>query len=47
MLNQTTLVLERVTLAKMIQLMIQMLVDLPSSTVFGQQTAKDTQTTHP
>jgi len=42
MLDQCTLVLEGVTLAEMVQLVVEMLVDFAGSAVFGQQTAENT-----
>lgn len=39
--------LEGVTLAKMIQLVIEMLVDFARSAIFHQQTAEDSEPTHP
>ena len=39
--------LECITLAKMIQLVVQMLIDLAGSTVLDQKTTEDSQTTHP
>ncbi len=47
MLDKGTLVLECVTLAQVVELMVKMLVDLAGGTVLDEQTAEDTQTAHP
>lgn len=47
MLDQCSLVLEGVTLAQVIELMVQVLVDLARGAVFDQETAKDSETAHP
>ena len=47
MLDEGTLVLEGVTLAQVVELVVKVLVDLAGSTVLDEQTAEDTQTTHP
>lgn len=47
MLDQCPLVLERITLAEMVQLVIEMLVDLAAISVLLEQTTKDTETAHP
>ena len=47
MLDESTLVLEGVTLAEMIELVVQVLVDLAGGTVLDEETAEDTETTHP
>lgn len=47
MLHQRTLVLERITLAQMIELMVKMLVDLAGSAVLDQEATEDTEATHP
>jgi len=47
MFDQSTLVLEGVTLAQLIELMVKVLVNLASSPVLGQKASKDTQTSHP
>jgi hypothetical protein len=47
MFDQSTLVLEGVTLAQLIELMVKVLIDLASSPVLGQKASKDTQTSHP
>jgi outer membrane receptor protein involved in Fe transport len=46
-LNQGALVLEGVTLAAVVQLVVQVLVDLAASTVLDEETAEDTQAAHP
>lgn len=47
MLNQGSLVLEGVTLAGVVQLVVQVLVDLAAGTVLDQEAAEDTQAAHP
>ena len=47
MLDKGTLVLEGVTLAQMVKLVVEVLVDLAGSTVLHEQAAEDTETTHP
>lgn len=47
MFNQSALVLEGVTLAKMVQFVIEMLVDFSRSAIFHEQTAEDSEPTHP
>lgn len=47
MLNKSTLVLEGVTLAQVVELVVKVLVDLAGGTVLDQQTAEDTKTAHP
>jgi len=47
MLDESTLVLEGVTLAQVIELVVKMLVDLTAGTVLDEETAEDTETTHP
>ena len=47
MLNQCSLVLESVTLAGVVQLVVQVLVDLAGGTVLNQKTAEDSETAHP
>ena len=47
MLNEGTLVLEGVTLAGVVQLVVQVLVDLAAGTVLDQKTAEDTEAAHP
>jgi hypothetical protein len=46
-LDERTLVLERVTLAQMVELVVQVLVDLAGGAVLDEQTAEDTQAAHP
>ena len=46
-LNQCSLVLEGVTLAQMIELVVEVLVDLAAGTVFHKETAENTETAHP
>ena len=46
-LNQRALVLERVTLGKVVQLVVEVLVDLAALTVFDQKAAEDSETAHP
>lgn len=47
MLYQGTLVLEGVTLAEVVQLVVKVLVDLAAGTVLDEETAEDTETAHP
>lgn len=47
MLNQGALVLEGVTLAAVVQLVVQVLVDLPAGAVLDQETAEDSEAAHP
>ena len=47
MFNESTLVLEGVTLAEVVELVIQVLVDLACSTVLDQQASENTQAAHP
>jgi hypothetical protein len=47
MLNECSLVLEGVTLAQVIEFMVQVLVDLAAGTVLDQETAENTQAAHP
>lgn len=47
MFDQSALVLESVTLTKMVQLVIEMLVDFARSAIFHEQTAEDSEPTHP
>lgn len=47
MLNQSTLVLESVTLAELIELVVKVLVDLSRSPVLDQQSSEDAETSHP
>jgi hypothetical protein len=46
-LDQRSLVLEGVTLAGVVQLVVQVLVDLAAGTVLDEKTAEDTKTAHP
>jgi hypothetical protein len=46
-LDQCSLVLESVTLAEVVQLVVKVLVDLACSTVLDEKTTEDTQTSHP
>jgi hypothetical protein len=46
-LDECTLVLEGVTLAQVVELVVEVLVDLASGAVLDEQAAEDTQTTHP
>ena len=47
MFNQSALVLEGVTLAQLVELVVEVLVDLASGTVLDQQSAEDTEASHP
>ena len=47
MLNERTLVLERISLAQMIELMIEMFVNFARGAVLDQQAAEDAEATHP
>ena len=47
MLDEGAFVLERITLAQMVKLVVEMLVDFASTAVLDEQTAQDTQATHP
>lgn len=47
MLDEGTLVLEGVTLAQVVEFVVEVLVDLAGGTVLDEQTAEDTETTHP
>lgn len=47
MLYKSTLVLEGVTLAEMVQLVVEMLVDFAGSAIFDQKATEDTETAHP
>jgi hypothetical protein len=46
-LNEGTLVLEGVTLAQVVELVVEVLVDLAGGAVLDQQTTEDTETAHP
>ena len=45
--NESTLVLEGVTLAQVVELVVEVLVDLAGGTVLDEETAENTLTTHP
>jgi len=45
--NKRSLVLEGVTLAQMVKLMVQMLIDLAGSTILYEQATQNSETTHP
>jgi hypothetical protein len=45
--NESTLVLEGVTLAEEVELVVEVLVDLSGGTVLDEETAEDTETAHP
>ena len=47
MLDEGALVLEGVTLAQVVELVVEVLVDLATSTVLDKQTTEDTETAHP
>ena len=47
MLNECSLVLECVTLAQVVEFVVEVFVDFPRGTVFGQETTEDTKTAHP
>lgn len=47
MFNESTLVLEGVTLGEVVQLVVEVLVDLSGGTVLDEKTAEDTETAHP
>lgn len=47
MLDEGTLVLEGVTLAEVVQLVVEVLVDLSGGTVLDEKTAEDAETAHP
>jgi len=46
-LNQSSLVLEGVTLAQMVEFVIQVLVDLAAGTILDEKAAENTETAHP
>lgn len=46
-LNEGTLVLESVTLAAVVQLVVKVLVDLAAGAVLDKKTAEDSETAHP
>jgi hypothetical protein len=45
--NESTLVLEGVTLGEMVELVVEVLVDLAGSAVLDEKTAEDTEAAHP
>ena len=45
--DKGTLVLERVTLAQMVELVVEVFVDLATGAVLDEQTAEDSETAHP
>jgi len=45
--DESTLVLEGVTLAQVVEFVVEVLVDFAASTVLDEETAEDTETTHP
>jgi hypothetical protein len=45
--NESTLVLEGVTLGEMVELVVEVLVDLSCGTVLDEETAEDSETAHP
>lgn len=47
MLNEGTLVLEGVTLAQVVELVVKVLVDLAAGTVLDEKAAEDTELAHP
>ena len=47
MLNQSSLVLEGVTLAQVVKFVVQVLVDLAAGTVLDEEAAENTETAHP
>lgn len=47
MLNKSTLVLEGVTLAQMVQIVVEVLVDFARSAIFDQKATEDAETAHP
>ena len=46
-LNQSSLVLEGITLAQVVELVVQVLVDLAAGTILDEETAENTKTAHP
>ena len=46
-LNQCSLVLEGVTLAQVVKLVVEVLIDLAAGTVLDEKTAEDSETAHP
>ena len=47
MLDQCSLVLEGVTFAQVVELVVQMLINLARGAVLNQETAEDSETAHP
>lgn len=47
MLDQCSLVLEGITLAQVIEFVVEVLIDLAAGTVLDQETAEDSETAHP
>ena len=47
MFDECTLVLEGVTLAEVVELVVEVLVDLAGGTVLDEETAEDSETAHP
>ena len=47
MFNESTLVLECVTLTQMVELVVEVLVDLPRRAIFDQKAAEDAEAAHP
>jgi hypothetical protein len=45
--NESTLVLEGVTLGEVVEFVVQVLVDLAGGTVLHKKTAEDSETAHP
>lgn len=45
--NESTLVLEGVTLGEEVELVVEVLVDLAGGAVLDEETAEDTETAHP
>ena len=47
MFNESTLVLEGVTLGEMVELVVEVLVNLAGGTVLDKETTEDSETAHP
>lgn len=47
MFDESTLVLEGVTLGQMVELMVEVLVDLAGGTVLDEETTEDSEAAHP
>jgi hypothetical protein len=47
MLNERTLVLEGVTLAQVVQFVVEVLINLAAGTILDEETAENTEATHP